>query len=364
MEGISRDIFNVAIASDDDSSDKYSQVFSNKNLFQCYHNNRGYCSYRTKCRYQHYEQVCPKTVCREHECKKRHPVLCKFRENCKFHRKAICSFKHIAHTNDKNEKAKSENPNSDEAVDKLLEENRILVREVEDLKAKNKMLEAKLKRFVASMHDKEIELIDDKVSHETVEQTEEICMYVCEKCDFRTNSTAGLNTHISVKHTTKNLKNNTIKLFLCDHCNFASNFEEKLNNHTENNHNHDQQEERSTCEQCDFICETENDLKEHTESNHGYLSCDICDEFECEWDEIDALDTHKELFHEFKCNNCDYKTTTQKGLNIHRGTKHKNDVEVQAVKETYTCDKCWLTFSSKETLNKHKRGMHKATLTF
>ena len=64
-----------------------------------------------------------------------------------------------------------------------MEENRILVREVEDIKAKNEMLEAKLKRFVASMHDKEIELIDDKVSHETVEQTEEICMYVCEKCE-------------------------------------------------------------------------------------------------------------------------------------------------------------------------------------
>ena len=87
-------------------------------------------------------------------------------------------------------------------MDKLLEHNKILVREIEDLKAKNEMLEAELKRFVASMHDKEIELINDKVSHETVEQTEEICMYVCEKCDFRAHSNAGLNTHIYVKHTT------------------------------------------------------------------------------------------------------------------------------------------------------------------
>ena len=84
----------------------------------------------------------------------------------------------------------------------------------------------------------------------------------------------------------------------------------------------------SICEQCDFICDTEKDLKEHTESNHGYLTCNICGEFECERDELDALETQRELFHEFKCNTCDYKTTTQKGLNIHKGSKHKNDVEV------------------------------------
>ena len=152
--------------------DTAGKVFSNKNLFQCYHNNRGYCSFRTKCRYQHYKQVCPKTVCRDHECKKRYPVLCKFREHCKFHRKGICAFKHI--TNDKNEKAKSENSNSEEAVAKLLEQNEELVREIEDLKDRNKTLEAELKRFAYSMHEKEIELIDDKVSYETYEQTEKI----------------------------------------------------------------------------------------------------------------------------------------------------------------------------------------------
>ena len=173
-------------------------------------------------------------------------------------------------------------------------------------------------------------------------------MYDCEKCYFRAHSSADLSTHISMKHTIKNLK----QLFLCDHCDFASNIEEKFKYHQENQHF--QQEESLTCDQCDFICGKGNELKEHIESNHGYLSCDICDEFECEWDEIDSLETHKELFHEFKCNICDYKTTTQKSLNIHRGTKHKNCIVVEAVKETYTCDICKLTFSSSETLNKHR----------
>ena len=137
----SRDIFNVTSASDDDS---YQKVFSNKNLFQCYHNNRGYCSFRDKCRYRHFTQVCPKTVCRENECKKRHPVTCKFRENCKFHKKAICAFKHVPLTNGKTK--------NDEALDKLLEENKTLIREIENLKAKNEMLEVELKRYVTPMH--------------------------------------------------------------------------------------------------------------------------------------------------------------------------------------------------------------------
>ena len=216
------------------------------------------------------------------------------------------------------------------------------------------MLEVLLKRYVTPVHHIEIEVVDEK--------KEEI--FMCEKCDFKAHSTTGLDTHISEKHTAENLKINPFKLFLCDHCSFASNLEEKFRNHQESNHG--EQEERLICGQCAFNCKTQKELKEHNEKSHGYILCDICDEFECEWNEIDALETHKELFHEFQCSNCDYKTTTQKGLNIHRGTKHKNDAvaALQEAKEKSTCDKCWLTFSSKETLNKHKSEMHTPTLTF
>ena len=219
-----KDIFNVTSAIDDDS---YQQNFSNKNMFQCYHNNRGYCSFREKCRYPHYKQVCPKTVCRERECKKRHPVTCKFRENCKFHKKAICAFKHVTLTNEEKERIKI-----DEAMNKLLEEKKILIREIESLKAKNEMLEVELNRYVTPMHDEEIGLV------EPVEQIEETCINVCDKCDFTAHSTADLNTHISEKHTNKKLKINACKLFLCDHCSFASNSEEKFKNHARNNHSH------------------------------------------------------------------------------------------------------------------------------
>ena len=154
----------------------------------------------------------------------RHPRKCRNGGKCKFFSKNICAYKHD--TLDKN----------DEDVDKLMEENKTLIREIDNLKAKNKMLEGELKRYLTSTNDKENELVDDMVGHEPVKQNEEIRMFVCEKCDFTAYSAESLNTHISEKHTTENLKNNTYKLFLCDHCSFASNVEEKFKNHTENYH--------------------------------------------------------------------------------------------------------------------------------
>ena len=215
------------------------------NHFQCSHHNKGYCKFGDKCHFQHFHELCSRVICKEKECPSRHPKNCKNGDECRFFKKNICAYRH------ENEKTKT-----DEALDKLFELNKSLMREIEGLKDKNKILEEELKRYVTSMQDTEIEVKDDKVSHET----------------------------------TKNVKNDTIKLFLCDHCNFVSNLEERFKKHTENNH--DQKENRFSCGQCDLICETEKELKEHTENNHGYLLCDICTEFELEWDEIDAMNEY------------------------------------------------------------------------
>ena len=42
--------------------------FEDINNFQCYHNNLGYCRFREKCRYQHYFDVCSKSICRDKRC--------------------------------------------------------------------------------------------------------------------------------------------------------------------------------------------------------------------------------------------------------------------------------------------------------
>ena len=70
-------------------------MFNNKNLFHCYHHNRGYCTFQDKCRYKHFKEICSKTICREQECDKRHPVICRYRDDCKFNKTNNCAFKHI-----------------------------------------------------------------------------------------------------------------------------------------------------------------------------------------------------------------------------------------------------------------------------
>ena len=88
------DSHNVTFACDDESSLKLTKVFLNKNLIHCYHNNRGYCSFRDKCRYQHFSDICDKNICREKECRKRHPVICRYKDECKFFKTKNCAFKH------------------------------------------------------------------------------------------------------------------------------------------------------------------------------------------------------------------------------------------------------------------------------
>ena len=103
----------------------------NRNIFQCYHNNRGYCQYREKCRYQHYKETCQKRVCKETECKFRHPKLCKYREVFKFLKKQICSYKHEFETKEKPlEKTSTNMKECENEVKRLTSEISILIENV------------------------------------------------------------------------------------------------------------------------------------------------------------------------------------------------------------------------------------------
>ena len=68
---------------------------TNENLFQCQHNNRGYCKFGDKCRYRHFTKICTNRICKLKECRFRHPRSCRNRENCKFFKRNVCLYKHI-----------------------------------------------------------------------------------------------------------------------------------------------------------------------------------------------------------------------------------------------------------------------------
>ena len=132
------ELSHVTLASDDGSNLKHTKVFLNKNFLHCYHNNRGYCSFGDKCRYQHYKEICSEVICRDQSCTKRHPVICKYREQCKFFKQNTCAFKH-------NEiKNKVENKDLEKKIEIYTIEMESLKHEISDLKNSIKIKENEL----------------------------------------------------------------------------------------------------------------------------------------------------------------------------------------------------------------------------
>ena len=132
------ELSHVSLASDDESNLKHTTVFLNKNFLHCYHNNRGYCSFGDKCRYQHYKEICSEVICRVQSCTKRHPVICKYRDQCKFFKQNTCAFKH-------NEiKNKVENKDLEKKIEIYTIEMESLKHEISDLKNSIKIKENEL----------------------------------------------------------------------------------------------------------------------------------------------------------------------------------------------------------------------------
>ena len=93
-----------------DQNDKEVEV-KKLEMTKCRYYDKGFCKYRTKCRYSHPEQTCEDYIlygqCKGQNCPRRHPKQCKFWQNnqnsCK--RNIKCDFLHVtlANEHDKNE---------------------------------------------------------------------------------------------------------------------------------------------------------------------------------------------------------------------------------------------------------------------
>ena len=117
-----------------------------KNEFQCFHNNKGYCKFGVECHFQHYHDICLEKVCRDKECKARHPKYCKNGDDCKFYKKKICAYRH-------------EDLKSVEAIktQNLMKENEALEEEVKKLKVEI----AELKENVTNKEQKIAKISQD-----------------------------------------------------------------------------------------------------------------------------------------------------------------------------------------------------------
>ena len=161
------DINHVTFASDDESILKHTNVFQNKNLFQCYHNNRGYCSFRDNCRYHHFKDICGKNICREKHCEKRHPVPCRYKEECKFFKAGNCAFKHM----EMKKGVFESNKDLENKMKNCVDEIESLKREIEDLRNDVRIKEEKLLESKMEIQDLKQRLIQSlKPSNQNLEK--------------------------------------------------------------------------------------------------------------------------------------------------------------------------------------------------
>ena len=123
------------------------EVLENKNYFQCYFNNVGFCKYRKHCKYQHFTEICQKPFCRDKKCKFRHSKTCKYGEKCGFFQKKRCVYNHYvarSKNDEEAEKLKNEVKNVEDQIlnlKKQVEEKQEVLKEITDIKnTQNKMI--------------------------------------------------------------------------------------------------------------------------------------------------------------------------------------------------------------------------------
>ena len=139
--------------------------------FYCKFNYFGHCKFGNQCQKQHLQETCYTFPCKEDNCVKRHPRLCKFLMyfgTCKF--KDACSFLH--------------KPSHQE--DLLIQEVEKLKVEIEQLR--NGLIQTilnKLKTLENKVDDKEeVENTEPNSNIKASENSKEV--FPCKSCDFKT----------------------------------------------------------------------------------------------------------------------------------------------------------------------------------
>ena len=190
-----------------------------KNTYQCYYNNTGYCKFRDHCRYQHYSEVCSKSICTDKQCRFRHPRTCKHGDDCKFYERNYCLFSHKSNIDVKNRK-----------TDKLEKEVEELKMEILNLKATvndkgteldelEKLNEKQIRRLkelekerldlvqISREKDQQIKVLKEEIGEKNKEIIKRKSKLECEKCDFKANNFTMFLVNLSKKHNAGSNKN-------------------------------------------------------------------------------------------------------------------------------------------------------------
>ena len=217
---------------------------SNMNYFQCQHNNKGYCKFGHQCRYQHFNQICEKKVCRENECPSRHPKPCKNGQRCRFLKNNCCAYDH------QYDSIKQKDLLSDQIKEGL--------EEVEELKVE-------IRHLKNTIQSKETELKEQKDEVENL--SEKVKDLVVKNENLKTD-----NEHLLERISFKHLELERIKEnFNCDKCGFKAETMTEFNVHLNSDHG-EEKEKDITCKVFDLKFKREFDMQIHNSAKHSVKS--------------------------------------------------------------------------------------------
>ena len=221
----------------------------------CKHHQTGYCRYGNQCKKHHNNNLCKEKVCRDSECKERHPKSCRYLKD-----HGRCIFTNCAYAH-----KETENNNK---VGGLEIELKNLKEELAELRCSmsammNKMwnIEQDAYRNIAKPQEKQ----------ETARQKDG---FKCDQCDFNCSREVTLKKHNNTMHPVP----------------VTQEYKDKGNNFK--------------CDLCDDKFETRIDFNNHIEEHLKEIR---------EMEPTELLNGHKT----FKCNRCDFKSRNKNKIKTH-----------------------------------------------
>ena len=176
-----------------------------------------------------------------------------------------------------------------------------------------------------------------------ISQRKETWKYLCQICDYATNTKQHLTYHLAVHGIGDRFK--------CDQCEKDFSTKSHLQNHikTHNSCSH-------KCNECGKMYKTVENLKQHISMMHSEkrLECDECDKM---FSSIVFLTSHKKAVHalkSFKCDQCKFRSKTNSNLKRHINKVHNGGVYNYIL---YKCDLCDYQGRT-SNLKVHKESVH------
>ena len=242
----------------------------------CKHNQRGFCRNGSQCLQPHNNNICQKRVCRDQNCRERHPKECKYytrNSDCKW--KEECVYKH------KKSESKIKIDMLETKVEELEDELKQMKNNLSEIMVKMLLDEEKEYNYKNSQQDGDSkEYCVSEVEKEN---------FNCNQCKFRCNKEVTLNKHKNTKHESHK----------CDECGHNFKSSSKLGKHKIRDHlkakqcdnqsekdQSDKIEENKLDEDC-FNFDDVSDLfqKETIEGGIVY-ACNLCDEGFDKYEEV------------------------------------------------------------------------------